>query len=55
MKMQAEIIDTQKLNLMLQLLDWNRSLDEPVIKIGYEYGVADKVWEIIKFIEENNK
>lgn len=37
----------RRLVVQIGLLDWNRGLSEPLIKVGYEYGVADKVIDLL--------
>jgi hypothetical protein len=38
----------KQLSLTVDLVKWNRSLDEPLIKIAYEGDVALKVLELIR-------
>jgi len=42
----------EQLVLMMELLNWNRSLDEPLIKIAHEGGVALKVLELLTKAQE---
>ena len=47
-----ELTDDEKMVLSMELINWNRSLDEPLIKIAYEGGVALKVLELLRKVQE---
>lgn len=49
------LTDDERLVLMMELLNWNRSLDEPLIKIAHEGGVALKVLELLRKAKRNER